>query len=72
MLAPRRVARVKIEAPRFLLLTLLVAVCSVEHREQDYVAGPDGEPPRALEDSWLYTKQFVADQRNYVQVRQLA
>jgi hypothetical protein len=49
-----------------LLGALLVCGCSAEDREEDYEAGPNGEPPKALESMRVYAKQFTADQSNYV------
>jgi hypothetical protein len=34
--------------------------------QDEYEVGANGEPPKALEGSRVYTRQFVADQKNYV------
>ena len=52
--------------PGTLLVIVLVCGCSDEFRSADYEAGPNGEPPKVLEGLQTYTKQFVADQKNYV------
>ena len=52
--------------PGKLLVIVLVCGCSDEFRSADYEAGPNGEPPKVLEGLQTYTKQFVADQKNYV------
>ena len=40
--------------------------CSDGFRADDYEAGRNGEPPRALEPFHVYTKEFVAEEKNYV------
>lgn len=40
--------------------------CSDEFRAGDYVPGPNGEPPKALKPFQVYSKEFVAEQKNYV------
>jgi hypothetical protein len=49
-----------------LAIALMMSGCSAEFRSEDYEAGPNGEPPKVFESSQTYTKQFVADQKNYV------
>lgn len=53
--------------PRALLIVLLLmSGCSDGVRAEDYEVGANGEPPKALEGLRVYSKQFVADQKNYV------
>ena len=49
-----------------LIIAVLICGCSDEFRTEDYEAGPNGEPPRVLEGFQVYTKQFTADEKNYV------
>lgn len=56
----------KIVANAFLAAALMVSGCSDEFRAEDYEPGHNGEPPKALERLNVYTKEFVAEEKNYV------
>ena len=48
------------------IIVLMICGCSDEFQSEDYAAGPNGEPPKVLKGVKTYTKQFVADQKNYM------
>ena len=43
---------------------MVVFGCSDEFSTKDFEVGPNDEPPKTLKN--IYTKEFVADQKNYV------
>jgi len=48
----------------FILLLLATLLQSCDKSTKDYEVGPNGEPPKALKES--YTNTFKIDQKNYV------
>ncbi|HTO40236.1 MAG TPA: hypothetical protein VL026_04610 [Rhizomicrobium sp.] len=56
----------KLVAGASLTVALLMYGCSNDFRAEDYAAGRNGEPPRALKPFRVYSREFVAEQKNYV------
>jgi len=51
-------------AATFVVVATMLCSCSDEFSEENYSAGPYGEPPKAL--GMVYSKQFVAEEKNYI------